>query len=208
LTVLQAALAHSNVCWIRAAGPQEGLRALCERAPPHLLERGSLWPLRNRTLPLAEANVPAEAAARVLEQAVGRAATLSGQFPGQVARVVCPERALSRFTGALLEALAAHAEAERPLAPLDADLGDHVGSAWALGLDEGATPIHGTEPSRSGPQPVVVFTNVDPDLSLAQLSRPAPVLALIRAKSDEHARALALALDRPVPLIACEEVPR
>jgi acyl-CoA reductase-like NAD-dependent aldehyde dehydrogenase len=41
----------------------------------------------------------------------------------------------------------------------------------------------------------VVFTNVEPAQRLARLGRPAPIVALVRATSDEDARALARELD-------------
>jgi hypothetical protein len=42
----------------------------------------------------------------------------------------------------------------------------------------------------------MVFTNVEPTQRLARLGRPAPIVALVRASSDEVARGLARELDR------------
>ena len=101
---------------------------------------------------------------------------------------------------------------------IDGDRPGYVRRAWALGIDEGATPICGGDPpvrpaepppraappDEGGPPrgraprvvPPVVFTNVEAHQRLAWLSRPAPMVVLMRAPSDEAARELADALER------------
>lgn len=127
---------------------------------------------------------PRARAHEVLRAALGRAASLSGQRAGQIGRVVCHPRAFSAFTGELLRILRSEREYREPLPFLDPDLAGHVRRARELGLDEGATLIH------EGPDEVacasgsaagwIVFTNVEPHMRIASLTRPAPLLSLMR----------------------------
>jgi acyl-CoA reductase-like NAD-dependent aldehyde dehydrogenase len=203
-SVLAAALDHPAIGWIRAAGTHEALVELARRDRRGVIERTSLWPVRNKSLALEESRGTQELASCALDRALGRVSTFSGQLPGQVARLVCPERSFSAFTQAFLAALAEHPAAVRPLAPIDADTGEFLAAAWSLGLDEGATAIFGSEPQRNGPLTPIVFTNVDPSLELAHLARPAPLIGLVRARDGAHAQALVRELDRPVPIRTLE----
>ncbi len=165
-----------------------------------------LWRvLRNRSRVVKRSADVGAAAGAVLRNAFGRSSTLFAQVPGQVARVLCHERRFSAFTEALLERVANADELfGQPVPRLLADGVAHARRARSLGLDEGATPIldrsdanSGSEGPRSrrlvGP---VIFTNVEPGQRLARETRPAPVLALIRAVSDDQARQTAARLDR------------
>ena len=87
---------------------------------------------------------------------------------------------------------------------VDEGLHRYVRWAWALGLDEGATLIFGGEPyrpaqamagaSRQALWPTV-FSNVEPHQRFARLRRPAPILALLRVRSDREGTRLAAELD-------------
>src|SRR6185436_20219292 len=97
--------------------------------------------LRNRTHAIdADADVDLEAR-NVVALAFGRVAALSGQAPGQVARVACPVRSFSRFTEALLAALHAAPDVARPLPVVERDTTEHARRARELGIDEGATLV-------------------------------------------------------------------
>jgi acyl-CoA reductase-like NAD-dependent aldehyde dehydrogenase len=160
----------------------------------------TLWPVRCGSHVLADDAEPDAEAALAVEQSIARGATLSAQFPGRTARILCPERLFSKFTEALLARLATSPDAREPLPAIEPDLAAYVRSAWELGLDEGATPLAGWEDapatrelggeasSRSWP---CVFTNVESHIRLCRLTRPAPVLRLIRVPSAEVGRALA-----------------
>lgn len=141
---------------------------------------------------------PAERAVEVLEAAFGPARALGGQRAGHTARVFCHERHLSGFTDALLVGLDA-APREGRCRPFVSDLGRRCGALVRLGLDEGATLLRSGPEGRSGfrggsrdaslwPS---VFTNVEPQLTLARATEPAPVLSLVRAADDDTAQALA-----------------
>ena len=138
--------------------------------------------------------------------------------------MVCHQRLFSRFSEELLQCLEAAQDAQRPVPAIDGDLPGHVRGAWALGLDEGASPILGGEPLSRPAAPVdaargggsqgsrppwalspTVFTNVDPGLRLAGLGRPAPVLSLIRGASDEDVRELVLELEQRGPFHSTNE---
>ncbi len=129
---------------------------------------------------------PADEARTVVRRAFGRATTLSGQLPGHVGRVLCPQRAFSAFTEELLAELERSPDVAEPLALIDEDAVAGVRGLRELGLDEGATLIRGGEPDRplrrSEGRVVepTVFTNVEPDSRLARSHDPAPVLSLIR----------------------------
>jgi acyl-CoA reductase-like NAD-dependent aldehyde dehydrogenase len=208
---LRGALEHPELVWARLRATDAALTALGGRLGG-LSPDWSVWPLRSavRGIPL-EAD-PAQEAASVVLEGFGRSSTLSGQLPGQVGRVVCHQRLFSRFSEELLQCLEAAPDAQRPVPDIDGDLPEHVRRAWALGLDEGATPIFGGEPlsrpaaspdSIKGSRPPrvvppVVFTNVEPGPGLATLGRPAPVLSLIRGASDEAVKELVAQLEGPL----------
>jgi hypothetical protein len=154
-------------------------------------------PLSNSALAVLHGDDPVEAAARVVRLAFDPLVSLSGQLEGQVGRVACHERHLSRFTQALLAEL--ERLGESPSCPLFTfGLRQHCGELRRLGLDEGATLIEdGLDPPtgfRGGSREAIlapsVFTNVEPTMEVARPSRPAPILALLRAGSDVEARAL------------------
>lgn len=204
---LRAALSEPGLAWARLCGTDEALAGLEERlgAWP---EGASVWPLRGAVHGVLEDADPAREAALVVEKGLGRSSTLTGQMPGQVGRVVCHQRLFSRFSEELLQCLEAAPDAQRPVPDIEGDLPEHVRRAWALGLDEGATPIFGAEPlarpvAQAEPNgarpplavPPVVFTNVEPGLRLAGLGRPSPVLSLIRGTSDEEVRGLVAELE-------------
>ena len=211
---LREALGFPGLAWARLRGPWRALKRLRQHTGPFPAQ-WRVWPVTNATHRIAEDADPAAEAALVLEKAIARSSTLSGQLPGQVGRVVCHQRLFSRFSEELLRSLEAAPDARRPVPAIDGDLPEHVRRAWALGLDEGATPIFGGEPPGRPAAPAgepdgepggrapravppVVFTNVEPGQRLARLGRPAPVLTLIRAASDEAARELARKLDEAV----------
>jgi len=209
---LAGALAWPELAWARLRGCREALeRALAPYAvvPPSW----QLWPLVNASWVVPAGADPAAQAAAVVRKAVGRSSTLSGQCPGQVGRVYCHQKLFSRFQEELLALLEGSSDVRRPVPLVEDDLFEHVHRAWAMGLDEGATPLFGGAPARLpraasgeagrgeaaaaraplapltlGP---IVFTNVDPARDLAGLDRPAPVLGLARVASDEEGRELA-----------------
>lgn len=253
------AYAGARVPWLRLRGPGERLGRLRRALPGVPAGAGpelSLWPLQDATAVVLEAEAPDLRARELVLKALGRSGTLGGQMPGQVGRVICHQRLFSRFSEEFLHGLEAGLgsaperpsgapaapglDRVRPLLPtLDGDLPGYVRRAWDLGIDEGATPIHGGEPlvglaeapalapepdcavapaelpakrtpelpfgagleeeARHGRAPAVVrpvvFTNVDPDLRLARLRRPSPVVLLLRAASDDAARELATWLE-------------
>ena len=218
-TAVRSALACPGLAWARLRGAEPKLKRLHDVAPLPNALAWSLWPVVNRTHLVPAGADPAAQAALVVEQAFGRSATLSGQFPGHIGRVLCHQRLFSRFSEELLTRLEDSPDASAPVPAIEAELFEHVRSAWALGLDEGATPIHGGEPWRAprvgvpreseGPAPAArapraippaVFTNVEIHQRFARLHRPAPILALLRSPSDEAARELVLELDGPRPL--------
>ncbi|MFT5050917.1 MAG: hypothetical protein ACI8QZ_002323 [Chlamydiales bacterium] len=147
-----------------------------------------------RHLSRAEVHVGLEedldaAAGRVLEAALGRS-VLGGQLPGQAALVTCHARAFSEFTEALLGRLDRE---KMPIGGLycDPDVARELLHARELGLDEGAALIGECGPAaeRSSPSESpggslgwLVFTNVERTMRLASLTRPAPMLLLVRGE--------------------------
>lgn len=224
---LRKALAEGALGWLRVRGSREALEGFA--AGGGGAGERSLWPLSNTSAVVLEGDDPARAAGELALKALGRSGTLSGQLPGQVGRVICHQRLFSRFSEEFLHGLedGPVPDLGPPVPAIEGDLPAYVRRAWALGLDEGATPIHGGEPlvraaaapgtapgAVDGPAPAtepdpalqrgraprvvlpVVFTNVEPGRRLARLRRPAPVVLLMRASSDEAARELATELDR------------
>lgn len=184
--------ADSRVDGLRAAGTEPTLTALRGFARAGLAL--SLWPLRNRSLalddaPAGDGGVTAEVDA-VVERSIGRCATLSGQAPGQVARVIVPERRFAAFTQALLERLEG-LDPRTHLPALEADAGLDLSEACQRALDAGACPIFGQS---DGARPWV-WTNVLATHRVARERRPRPLLSLLRARDAAAGRALADELD-------------
>lgn len=185
----------------RWKAPQRELLQFAERFAPRITEQWELWRCANRSALVCEHDNVEHAARSIVEQAFSRAATLSGQHPGQVARVLCHQRRFSHLCEELRRLLAVDADATRPCRALDDDLERHVLASWTQGMDEGATPIFGEPPAARGRGPAsgvggIVFVNVDPAGALCRSSRPAPVLSLVRVASDEEGRERRAALDQ------------
>lgn len=184
----------------RWKAPQSELEQFAERFAARVNSQWELWLCANRSALVCERDNVEQAARSVAEQAFSRAATLSGQHPGHVARVLCHQRRFSQFCEEFRRLLAVDADAMRPCRALDDDLERHVLASWAQGMDEGATPIFGEPPAareRSAAEGVggVVFVNVDPAGALCRSSRPAPLLSLVRVASDEEGRLRRAELD-------------
>lgn len=142
------------------------------------LERGVAW--------VEASDDPCRRGREVARAAFGRVAALSGQRSGRLGLVTCHPRVFARFTEALLEVLEGDEAAFAPLPLLDPSAFRELEDGLQLGLDEGATLIHELAPTAScPPRPHarvgrLVFTNVDPESRLAALTRPIPLLALVR----------------------------
>ncbi|HEV8112863.1 MAG TPA: aldehyde dehydrogenase family protein [Planctomycetota bacterium] len=229
---LRAAIASGAATYTRASGHPTRVRRLerlvtggvrtefgagVERSLAPALD---LRILRNRTAVFRAAEDPEERVVRFADEAFGRSKSLSGQLPGQLARVVCPERSFSRFSEALIAHLRRSPDLARPVPLVEKESEDHLRRVRVLGLDEGATLIFDGEdfvpkPAADGAETVAphdspenglgailsptVFTNVEERMRLALLGRPAPLLCLLRVESDEAADALAQRLDRDLP---------
>ena len=193
-----ALFATPGLALVRLREIDSVLRELAPRLRSRVETSAELWRVANVSMRVDPDADPAALASLCVERFLGRAGTLSAQFPGTLARVLCHERLFSRFTEELLACLERSADARRPVPAIDADLPEHVAHAWALGLDEGATPIHGVAPdsreAQGGPTGIV-FTNVSPRSGLARLSRPAPLLALVRVPEGTAAEELQRELD-------------
>jgi acyl-CoA reductase-like NAD-dependent aldehyde dehydrogenase len=182
----------------RAARADARLAFAREWAAPHeRLERAAAGPREWLRLPLASGAAavlagddPEQAARDVLDRALGPSRTLFGQFPLGVGAVLCERRVFARFSAALLAALEADPRLGAARAGVEEDLAPWLQEAWSLGLDEGAAPLCG-EPPEGGLLAPILFTNVDPHGRLIALNRPAPLLRLARADSDQEARELA-----------------
>lgn len=205
---LVAGLDWERLAWLRWRAPREMLESVLagRPVPPPTWQ---LWTAANSSHLVPEGADVASEAAAVVQKALGRCVTLSGQLPGQVGRIYCHQRLFSRFQEELLDLLEGSADAARPVPLVEDDLFEHVHRAWTVGLDEGATPIFGGAPARTphtpqsatgGDAPArrappalgpIVFTNVDTAGELVRLERPAPILGLCRVASDAEARALA-----------------
>jgi acyl-CoA reductase-like NAD-dependent aldehyde dehydrogenase len=196
-TLRRAARGHGRLAFARECA-----------APRERLERGATGPREWLRVPLACATAlvlagddPEAAALDVLDRALGPSRTLFGQFPGSVGRVLCERRVFARFSAALLGRIDADPRLGEPRAPVEEDLLESLQEAWSLGLDEGAAPLTGESPDPdTGFATPILFTNVDPHGRLIALDRPAPLLRLARADSDDQARALAQRLAPPSAL--------
>ncbi|MCY3004019.1 MAG: aldehyde dehydrogenase family protein [Planctomycetota bacterium] len=193
-----ALFATPGLALVRLRELDSVLRELAPRLRSRVETTREFWRVSNVSIRIVSGANPALLAPLCVERFLGRAGTLSAQFPGTLARVLCHERLFSRFTEELLACLERSTDARRPVPAIDADLPEHVAHAWALGLDEGATPIHGVAPdsrdAQGGPAGNV-FTNVSPRSGLARLTRPAPVLALVRVPEGTAAEELQRELD-------------
>jgi len=139
-----------------------------------------------------------EAAARhVAEHAFSRAHALSGARPGSIGRVLCSARLFSRFTEELLAVLDRDRDVAAPIRPVRAALAAQVERAFKLGHDEGATAIFTGTAQKDLVFPLV-FTNVDERMRIARLSKPAPVLCLLRTRGEADGFALAARLENTV----------
>ncbi len=134
----------------------------------------------------------------VVARAFGRASTLSGQRLGRVGRVICHRRVFSPFTEMLLATMQTSSDVRDPVPLIDGRAFAELRVLWELGLDEGATLVFGGETftggtARSSDRRVwaAVFTNVEAGMALCRSSKPAPVLSLVRADSDQVAQSLA-----------------
>ncbi|MCE9595765.1 MAG: aldehyde dehydrogenase family protein [Planctomycetes bacterium] len=141
---LDACLADARVDFARLAGDEARLADLGRKAHAGLAL--ALRPTVSITRVLADELDPVRAAADLLETSFGRSATLSGQLPGRIGRVLCPRRHFSRFCEELLGALDRHPDVVRPVPLIEPDALDALREAWFLGLDEGATPLSGGDP--------------------------------------------------------------
>jgi aldehyde dehydrogenase (NAD+) len=179
--------------------------------------------LRSRALSLRSSDDLAARAEEVERRSFGRSATFSGQLPGQLARIACPERTFSRFTEILLARLRKSADVLRPIPLVERSSADLLRRVRFLGLDENATlifdggdalngsAVHDPDSGSPAPPPrsssigedailaPTVFTNVEERMRIASFGRPIPVLCLLRAGSDAEAEALASRIDRDVP---------
>jgi len=142
---------------------------------------------RSGALEVGEDEDLARVADEIVDAAFGRVRTLSGQLDGQLGRVWCAERAFSELTERLLEALERSSDVARPLPQVDEEAVERVRRAWALGLDEGATPVRGgrVPDGRRRDERVVepiVFTNVEARMRSARAVDPVPLLRLLRLR--------------------------
>ncbi len=210
---LKPALGNTDFGWARLCGLDSQLGQWGTWA--HARLECHMRRVANRSLVLEEALDAHAQAGLIYEQALAPVATLSGQAPGQVARVLCPKDRFSLLTEELLALLERCDSSSTAVPALDSDLADYMTETWELGLDEGAAPIFGRAPAATkvlkvsieqGPGPSlpskraacpapILFTNVEPHHSLVQRSRPAPILSLVRVASSDAARELARHLD-------------
>jgi len=182
--VAQALTATNGGLELVASGSGERiveLRRLCEAAGG---SEGRLTTLRAGVIEVEDGGSLADAASEVVERAFGRRATLGGQLPGSIARVLCPARLFSRFSELTMAALEASLPVTKPLLLIDREAAEAARTAAALGLDEGATLIAGGEEltGAEGERAVTptVLTNVEPFMSSARRQEPLPVLCLMR----------------------------
>ncbi len=164
-TALRAALALRALAWVRLRGTREDLRELAGPSRAGAFGSGltswTLWPLTSAVHVVGRSTDPEEEAERVVERGLSPSATLCGQLPDRIGRVLCHQRQLSRFTEELLTRLDGRADIARPRPLVEPGLYDWLGEAWSLGLDEGAAPILGEAPGdavrrgsqNQGPEP-------------------------------------------------------
>ncbi len=195
VAVIHGAREACRSAFVRADAPE------AIRASGIQVDVGSGEPA-NRSYVVELAANTRECAWDVVRRSFGRAATLSGQRAGRVARVICHKNIVSSFTERLLEALAVDPDVNDPIPLVDGKAFALLRAEWELGLDEGATlifggePFAGTESGRSSDRRVwpTVFTNVEPEMAVCRSLEPAPVLCLVRASGDAAAQSLARTL--------------
>lgn len=200
---LSAPLRDTLIAMAASVAPDESEGHLLLRAQtvPFTLDLGG-HEQSNRSIVVREECELAQTALEVVDQAFGRASSLSGQRPGRVARVICNVRVFSRFCEHLLTAIEGSVDVKQPIPQIDNEAINAVRALWNLGLDEGATLIFGGECFEAAPgsrarDPRVwpaIYSNVDPEMALSRMRQTVPVLCLIRAESDEAAEQLALDL--------------
>lgn len=152
---------------------------------------------KNSTALVFEDEDPEVAAERIYREAFDPRRAWSGQRAARVGRVLVHERLISAFTAALLDRIDDHGE-EATCRHFSHDLEAYRERLLRLGLDEGATLICGgsTEGAgfrgrrQKGILTPSVFTNAEPTMGVVSAPRPAPVLSLMRVKSDAEAKAL------------------
>lgn len=176
---------RSGVERVSAWGDREGIASLRRIGAGAAVPSQRLHLHRARPDRLPAGADPEDAAAEVLRRAFGRAATLSGARGGQLSTLYVPERDLSDFTGALLEALLQDRSYRDPLPFLDRNGPRLAREAWTLGLDEGATLVlGGEERGGSGKKRAVpaLLTNGAAHMRVARRIEPTPVLLLCRER--------------------------
>jgi acyl-CoA reductase-like NAD-dependent aldehyde dehydrogenase len=194
--LLRAAVRSPSVTRAVVSGAPERLRAVhaaaAARAPSAALELLEDVP---RGVAVTLGHDAPERAGEIVERALGRAATLSGQAPGRVEAVYCPPRAFSAFTEALLAALGDTPDVVRPIPLIDAEAVATFHEVCRRGLDEGATLIHGdvargpAAAGAGGGSRIVapaVFTNVESGMQILARVAPGPLLRLVRAEAENR----------------------
>lgn len=178
-----AAIGADGVLAISGCGSRRRVAAWRRRLQEHRLLEQELRVPRVAALEIVPGRPLPEQASEAVRRAFGRVAALSGQADGALCRIHCPDRLHSAFTAALLEELRASPDVALPVPFVDREAAEAATRAFALGLDEGATPIFGEGPGRGQGDPAraTVFTNVELAMRSARRREPAPVLALLRA---------------------------
>lgn len=199
----ETAFASVGLAFVRWKEDDQRLDELLHRNIVRVGTTSHFWRATNVSRCVFRDADPVLEAQAVVRSFLGRSSTISGQYPGSTARVLCHERLFARFTEELLGQLEVDPDVVRPVPFLDADQEDFLRHVWSLGLDEGATPIFGAPPSDRGDGDAsegargLVFTNVDPRSGFARTTRPSPVLGLMRVADDLEARELQFELDGP-----------
>ena len=174
---------------LRASGDRERIRWLRAAAGAGGVPQQELVLLRSSAAEVGLEDDLEACAKRLVARAFSRAGSLSGQRAGQVGRIFCHVRVLSRFTECFLAALAQIPDAANPIPSIDRDAARRVERTWAAGLDEGATLIaggvqlawaDGTVHPRSLRIAPTVFTNVEPHMALARRQTPMPIVGIVR----------------------------
>mgnify|MGYP002631431008 CR=1 FL=1 len=163
-----------------------------------------LQPSSNRSFAVFEDMDPVEAAEGVWRRALDPARQLSGQRDGQVGRVFCHERRFSEFVSAML-ARVDREENAQGCRCFVRDLYPYLDRQSGLGLDEGATLLRGGPGEGAGFRAQrrkailrpSVLTNAEPMMGLVRATRPAPLLSIIRARTDAEALAARDRFDDP-----------
>lgn len=223
-TVLREALDHSAFTSCVFHGDDSEWQELREEdsgaGPPRDHVRTALT-----TCVVREGEDPERAARGLARRAFGRVEALSGFAAGRVGRVVCHERRFSALTTALLQALEEGPspislpegfDTPPDLTALEPGLTAHLDGLRTLALDEGATVLVGGDLRRAQGRPggsqrsltsailspattpwATVVTNVEERMRTVRPRRPAPLLCLLRARSDRAAEETARRLDLP-----------